>query len=277
MARIRSVKPEFWSDRKLAKQLSRDARLLYIALWNMADEHGRVQGDPRWVKGHCLPYDDDLGLGDIGRLVRELAAAGRVQTYEVDGDPYLFLPKLAEHQRLEPAKSASRLPPPPDESAPGDDSPDSAQIFSDKSAPIVVQHVAGSMEHGITSPTDSAPDDSPRKPEPPRADVDQLCQRLSERMVANGCKRPTVTEEWRRSARLLLDRDERPLAEAMGLLDWSQDHSFWRSNIRSLPKFRDQYDRLRLQRASEQAKREPVLPSDPAWSKRLSAPQDGAA
>ena len=32
MARIRSVKPEYWDDRKLAKRTSRDARLLYIAL-----------------------------------------------------------------------------------------------------------------------------------------------------------------------------------------------------------------------------------------------------
>ena len=38
MARIRSIKPEFWDDRKLAKRASRDARLLYIALWNLADE-----------------------------------------------------------------------------------------------------------------------------------------------------------------------------------------------------------------------------------------------
>ena len=42
MARIRSVKPEFWTDRKLARCTSRDARLLYIALWNISDEHGRL-------------------------------------------------------------------------------------------------------------------------------------------------------------------------------------------------------------------------------------------
>ena len=34
--------------------------------------------------------------------------------YEVDGDPYLFLPKLAKHQRLEPDKVKSRLPEPPE-------------------------------------------------------------------------------------------------------------------------------------------------------------------
>lgn len=112
MARMRSVKPEFWTDRKLAR-ISRDARLLYIALWNQADEWARVHGDTRYVKGHCLPYDDDLSLTAVDRLLDELDDAGHVQRYEAEGDPYLFLPKLAKHQRLEPAKVPSRLPEPP--------------------------------------------------------------------------------------------------------------------------------------------------------------------
>lgn len=115
MARIRSVKPEFWDDRKLAKRASRDARLLYIALWNLADEWGRLNGDPQWIKGQVFPYDDDLDAGSIAKLLDELEspALGAVIAYEVDGDPYLLLPKLAKHQRLEPEKVPSRLPDPP--------------------------------------------------------------------------------------------------------------------------------------------------------------------
>lgn len=103
MARIRSIKPEYWSDRSIARQLSRDARLLYIALWNFSDEHGRLPGDPRWVKGNCLPYDDDLGPEAVEQLLKELAAAGKVIGYEADGDPYLFL-------RTWPGTSGSRPP-----------------------------------------------------------------------------------------------------------------------------------------------------------------------
>lgn len=116
MARIRSVKPEYWDDRKLAKRTSRDARLLYIALWNHADEHCRLQGDPQWIKGQAFPFDDDLDAAAIGRLLKELESVGAVIPYEADEDPYLFLPKLAKHQRLEPEKVKSRLPPPPSES-----------------------------------------------------------------------------------------------------------------------------------------------------------------
>ena len=106
MARIRSIKPEYWDDRKLAKRASRDARLLYIALWNLADEWGRLNGDPQWIKGQVFSYDDDLNADAIGKLLEELEnpALGAVIAYEADGDPYLFLPKLAKHQRLEPEK-----------------------------------------------------------------------------------------------------------------------------------------------------------------------------
>lgn len=125
MARIRSVKPEFWDDRKLAKRASRDARLLYIALWNLADEWGRLNGDPQWIKGQAFPYDDDLDAGAVAKLLNELEnpSLGAVVAYEADGDPYLFLPKLAKHQRLEPEKVPSRLPAPSDRRAPDPDDP----------------------------------------------------------------------------------------------------------------------------------------------------------
>lgn len=113
MARIRSIKPEFWLDRKLARKLTRDERMLYMGLWNQADEHGRALGDPVVVKGQVFPYDDDLSVEVIGRMLGRLDESGVVQGYEVDGDPYLFLPKLAVHQRLEPHKSRSKHPEPP--------------------------------------------------------------------------------------------------------------------------------------------------------------------
>lgn len=156
MARIRSVKPEYWLDRKLAKGVSRDARLLYIGLWNYADEHGRLHGDPAVIKGQVFPYDDDIGLESIDDLLAELAHLGRVQLYDFDGDPYIFLPKLDKHQRLEPAKAKSRLPEPPEPPPlPPTPHPPSSRAHSEKtvaecapieveSEPIVVQQVAGS-------------------------------------------------------------------------------------------------------------------------------------
>jgi hypothetical protein len=97
----------------------------------------------------------------------------------------------------------------------------------------------------------------------PRADVEALCTRLAELMVANGCKPPTISKEWRDSARLLLDKDGREFDKALRLLEWSQASEFWRSNILSLPKFRKQYEQLRLQALADWERGHPgatVLP-----------------
>lgn len=143
MARIRSIKPEFWTDRKLAR-CTRDARLLYISMWNLADEWGRLHGDARFVKGHCFPYDDDLSLTAVERLLAELEAAGRVQRYADGDDPFLFLPKLAAHQRLEPHKTPSRLPAPPLTCGSVVSTEDVGKI-PERPGQIVVQQVAGGM------------------------------------------------------------------------------------------------------------------------------------
>lgn len=163
MARIRSIKPEFWTDLRLAR-LSRDARLLYVALWNQADEWARLHADVRYVKGHCLPYDDDLSLAAIDGLLAELEAAGRVRRYVADGQPFLVLPKFGKHQRLEPHKVPSRLPAPPEEGSDppptGSDLPvwasyDSRAFLSapdaDSSETICALQVAGGREQGAGS------------------------------------------------------------------------------------------------------------------------------
>lgn len=147
------MKPEFWADEELAMAVSRDARLLYIGLWNLADEHARLRGDPRFVKGQLFAYDDDLSPKAIEVLLDELTAAGKVQRYQSGSSTYLFLPNLAKHQRLEAAKVESRLPAPPDpsESAPmatiraeksAQDSHEPAP-YADSSSLL---YVAGSME-----------------------------------------------------------------------------------------------------------------------------------
>lgn len=249
MARIRSIKPEFWNDRKLAR-LSRDARLLYVALWNYSDEHGRLHGDSRYVKGHCLPYDDDLSLSDVDGLLSELEQAGRVQRYEHDGDPYLFLPTLSKHQRLESAKQPSRLPKPTTLSVDAEKSAESADKSAespDEPGEIVAQQVAGSrVQVAGSRGGESATPSLSAVADEPRQDVEGLCSYFVAALARNDVK-ANVTAKWRTEARLMLDRDERPSAEIRAIIDWATRDSFWKGNILSLPKFREKYDQLRLQ------------------------------
>jgi len=84
----------------------------------------------------------------------------------------------------------------------------------------------------------------PKPPTEPRADVEALCTRLFEMMTARGCRTTPVTDAWRTEARLLLDKDGVHFQFAMDVLEWSQKHHFWKTNILSMPKFRKQWNTL---------------------------------
>lgn len=167
MARMRSIKPEFWADQDLTR-LPRDVRLLYMALWNHCDEQARMQGDPRLVKSWCFPLDDDVTVAVIDTWLTDLEKAGKVVRYDVDGSQYIHLPRLGDHQKLDP-RLPSRLPPPsvgvstplrPDQSVstlsdpsspadtgPPDDNTDSPQPVGVQHQPEGAKHVAGGREH----------------------------------------------------------------------------------------------------------------------------------
>ena len=88
----------------------------------------------------------------------------------------------------------------------------------------------------------------------PRPDVDRLCEHLADRIEANGCKRPNITDRWRTAARLMIDSDGRTEKEIHGAIDWSQQHHFWHRNILSMEKLRAQYDRLLLDAKAERTR-----------------------
>ena len=104
--------------------------------------------------------------------------------------------------------------------------------------------------HSDRSTSSSAPpprEEPPPKPaEPLREDAEALCSRLRDWMIANECKPPTITEGWRKAARLLLDKDGRDLEKALNLIDWVGKDDFWRAQILSMRTFRAKYDQLRL-------------------------------
>jgi hypothetical protein len=86
---------------------------------------------------------------------------------------------------------------------------------------------------------------------PPRRDrpeIARLCGLLAELMLANDPKakpRPD-SDRWYDACRLLLDRDARTADEIEHVIRFSQADSFWRSNVLSMPKLREQFGQLWL-------------------------------
>jgi hypothetical protein len=83
MARIRTVKPEFWTSEQIA-ECSPIARLLFIGLWNFCDDGGNHSASPRRLIAEVFPMDK-LTLDDILSLIAELISARLLIEY-IGGD-----------------------------------------------------------------------------------------------------------------------------------------------------------------------------------------------
>lgn len=72
---------------------------------------------------------------------------------------------------------------------------------------------------------------------------------LADLIEGNGSKRPSDAQVngWRREVRLMVDQDGRSLTDIEAAIRWSTQHPFWRSNVLSMRKLREQFDQLRLQ------------------------------
>jgi hypothetical protein len=100
--RIRTVKPEFWQSASMAS-VSRDARLVGIALLNYADDDGIFLANDRVFRGALFPFDDDL---NIENAFRELSWIGFVAFAEHSGKILGKIMNFRAHQRIDkPQKS----------------------------------------------------------------------------------------------------------------------------------------------------------------------------
>jgi len=107
MARIRTIKPEFPQSETIGS-LSRDARLLFIQLWTVADDFGRARASSRVLASLLYPYDEDAPSLIRGWL-DELEAKTCIRRYEVEEKLYLDIPNWLKHQKID-RPTPSKLP-----------------------------------------------------------------------------------------------------------------------------------------------------------------------
>jgi hypothetical protein len=106
MARIRTVKPEFWTDEKVV-ECTIPARLLFIGLFNFANDLGCMERSHKRIKMQVFPAD----LIDCEPLIAELIAHGLLTEYSVNGQEYLYIKGFAKHQKIN-RPSATKIPAP---------------------------------------------------------------------------------------------------------------------------------------------------------------------
>jgi hypothetical protein len=105
MARIRTIKPEFFTSEDIVG-MTPLARILYIALWCEADKEGRLIWKPKTFKMRYLPAEDC----NIDSLCAEILGGGLAVLY---GEGYAYIPQFTVHQHINPRETPSQLPEPP--------------------------------------------------------------------------------------------------------------------------------------------------------------------
>lgn len=105
------IKPEFWDDEKLS-QISRDARLTYIGLWNHSDDYGVVKGAATWLYSRIYPYDGGI-LTEFKKWLQELERIHRIIPFRISREQFYYIPTFLIHQTINKPSKYNRNPPVP--------------------------------------------------------------------------------------------------------------------------------------------------------------------
>ena len=144
------MSPDFYDDTKLA-QCSYGARLLYPALWQLADRCGVFDWDPPKIKKYAFGYDS-LSQSEFDGYMNELLAFGFIRMGNRRGKTWGLVPNLAKWQHFhkdEKERHRDVL----DEAAWSDTVPAPEQHRADTvPAGRILEYGVLSLESGIQSP-----------------------------------------------------------------------------------------------------------------------------
>jgi len=102
MARIRTIKPEFWSHPVMTKQTDA-VRLLAIALLNFSDDEGYFYAERKLIRSFVWPLDDSSKKSD--RSMSELCRIGYIKMYQSKEHGNIGkVVNFNEHQRIDRPK-----------------------------------------------------------------------------------------------------------------------------------------------------------------------------
>lgn len=99
MARIRSIKPDFFTSEQIS-ECSMNARLMFIGLWCFADDSGVHPASPARIKMEIFP-SDTISRDEIGLLVGELVRVGLLENYFVSNQEFVRVTGWKKHQRID--------------------------------------------------------------------------------------------------------------------------------------------------------------------------------
>lgn len=104
--RIRTLKPEFWQDEKLAPLPPID-RLVFLGLISMADDHGRILDNPRWIDAFIFGSTEEHTRESLATLSR----LGRIRRgTTANGQTVIQITNWTKHQKVDRPSSRAIIP-----------------------------------------------------------------------------------------------------------------------------------------------------------------------
>lgn len=282
MARMRTLKPEFWDSPSTA-QADLAVRLTFLAMWNWADDSGHGTANLKELEAFAFPNDEVTELprrssgnsaGSAGtwrnfsEILGEVAEAYGVVFYRVNGRPYYSIPSFRKHQSKD-FREKSRYPkvhegeifdvttgnaigdtPKDQPQNEPDNQPSAGSSGNSAHSSGESGFVIGEQGNSVIGEQGNVSDSANAEPRP---DVDAILDRIDKHCDDHDFKKPNRTKQNISAARLLIDKDEYTVEQVIWIMDWVSQSGFWAPNIRSAAKLREKFDQLKGQAQREQA------------------------
>jgi hypothetical protein len=97
MPRKRQIDPKFWLNGDISK-ISDRAKLLYIGLWNFADDNGTIENNPNEIRAAVFPYNSQI---KVEKYLEELIKIKKIIPYEAEGKNFLWIKNFLRHQKID--------------------------------------------------------------------------------------------------------------------------------------------------------------------------------
>jgi hypothetical protein len=234
VSRIRTVKPEMFTDAKLAR-CSIPARHTFTGLLTESDDYARQLYTAVRVTAAVFPHDG-FNPRKVDAWVRELESEGIIHFYDAQGNTHLCIPNFHKHQKVS-KRTPSRLPP----------CPTHGDIWA---APELPQESPGESGEAQGSPplelgtrklevgTEELTGSS--NPGKPGREAKEIAAYLKKRLRDRGVT--AFAQDWHLTATSVADwllRSGTAGATIVATIDWALDDEFYATRVTRMEKVRD--------------------------------------
>jgi hypothetical protein len=113
MVKRRQIVPAIWTNKQFISLVEPGARLLYIGMISNADDEGRMEASPQFLKATVFA-GDSITLPKILQWRTQIVTAELITIYNINGIEYLSLPTWKKYQYItQPLLSQIPAPPTP--------------------------------------------------------------------------------------------------------------------------------------------------------------------